>query len=65
MQSPLANASHWSVPALADHTGIYKTTVHRWFQLLHLHPHRHRHFKISSDPFLTLWIRCMTLRVHT
>ena len=63
LQSPPANATHWSVRALSDHTGISKSTVHRWFQLLNLQPHRQCHFKISNDPFL--WIRCRTLWVCT
>ena len=38
------------VSNLAEERGISKSTVHRWFQLLHLQPHRQRHFKISNDP---------------
>ena len=51
LQSPPPNASHWSVRALARHTGISKSTVHRWFRLFNLQPHRQRHFKIANDPF--------------
>lgn len=51
LQSPAAHATHWSIRTLARHTGISKSTVHRWFQLFNLQPHRHRHFKISNDPF--------------
>lgn len=50
LQSPPAHGTHWSVRALARHTGISKSTVHRWFQLFNLQPHRQRHFKISNDP---------------
>ena len=50
-QSPPANGTHGSVRALAQHTGISKSTVHRWFQLFNLQPHRQRHFKLSNDPF--------------
>ena len=50
LQSPPANGTHWSVRALARHTGISKSTVHRWFQSFNLQPHRQRHFKISDDP---------------
>ena len=50
LQSPPANGTHWSVRALARHTGISKSTVHRWFQSFNLQPHRQRHFKISNDP---------------
>ena len=45
------HGTHWSVRTLPQHTGISKSTVHRWFQLFHLQPHRHRHFKISNDPY--------------
>ncbi|HBP53409.1 MAG TPA: IS630 family transposase [Synechococcus sp. UBA8638] len=51
LQSPPAHATHWSVRTLAQHPGISKSTVHRWFQLFNLRPHRHRHFKISNDPY--------------
>jgi len=51
LQSPPAHATHWSVRTLARHTGISKSTIHRWFQLFNLQHHRHRHFKISNDPF--------------
>ena len=51
LQSPPANSTHWSVRALARHTGVSKSTVHRWFRLFNLQPHRQRHFKISNDPF--------------
>ena len=50
MQSPPANATHWSVRALSRHTGISKSMVHRWFQSFNLQAHRHRHFKICNDP---------------
>ena len=50
LQGPPANATHWSVRTLADHTGISKSTVYRWLQLFNLQPHRQRHFKISNDP---------------
>ncbi|MCP1850252.1 putative transposase [Bradyrhizobium sp. USDA 4508] len=44
-------ATHWSVRAIAQETGIAKTTVHRLFQLFGLQPHRTRSFKLSTDPF--------------
>ena len=50
LQSPPANATHWSVRTLAEHSGVSKSTVHQCFQMFHLQPHRHRHFKISNDP---------------
>ncbi len=44
-------ATHWSVRAIAQETGIAKSTVHRLFQLFGLQPHRTRSFKLSTDPF--------------
>ena len=35
LQSPAANGTHWSVRTLAAHTGVSKSTVHRWFQSDH------------------------------
>jgi len=50
LQGPPPTATHGSVPALARHTGIAKSTGNRWFQSLNLPPHRHRYSKISNDP---------------
>jgi putative transposase len=44
-------ASDWTVRAMADETGIAKSTVHRLFQLFGLQPHRTRRFRLSTDPF--------------
>jgi putative transposase len=44
-------ASDWTVRAMADETGIAKSTVHRLFQLFGLQPHRTRSFRLSTDPF--------------
>ena len=35
---------------MAEHTGVSKSTVQRWFDLFGVQPHRQRHFKISNDP---------------
>ncbi len=45
------NATQWSVRSMAEHTGISKSTVQRWFDLFGVQPHRQRHFKLSNDPF--------------
>ena len=39
------------IPIMAQHTGISRFTVHRWFQLFNLQPHHRRHFKIFNDPY--------------
>lgn len=50
LQDRPPNATHWSVRAMAEHTGISKSTVQRWFGLFGVQPHRQRHFKLSNDP---------------
>ena len=57
LQSQPPNATHWSVRAMAEHTGISKSTVQRWFDLFGVQPHRQRHFKLSNDPFFIEKVR--------
>ena len=49
--------THWSVRSMAEHTGVSKSTVQRWFTLFGVQPHRQRHFKLSSDPFFIEKVR--------
>ena len=49
--------THWSVRAMASHSGISKSTVQRWFKLFGLQPHRHQYFKLSTDPFFIEKVR--------
>jgi putative transposase len=49
--------THWSVRTMAEHTGISKSTVQRWFNLFGIQPHRQRHFKLSNDPFFVEKVR--------
>lgn len=51
LQTAPADGTHWSVRSMAEHTGVSKSTVQRWFNLFGVQPHRQRHFKISNDPF--------------
>ena len=51
------NATQWSVRFMAEHTGISKSTVQRWFDLFGVQPHRQRHFKLSNDPFFVEKVR--------
>ena len=51
------DGTHWSVRAMAERTGISKSTVQRWFSLFGVQPHRQRHFKLSSDPFFVEKVR--------
>ena len=48
---PANGSTHWSVRTVAAETGISKTSVQRYFQLLGLQPHRSESFKLSTDPF--------------
>ena len=49
--SAAALATHWSVRAMAEHVGISKSAVQRWFDLFGVQPHRQCHFKPSNGPF--------------
>jgi len=51
------SATHWSVRAVADETGISKSTVARYFALFGLQPHRAKSFKLSTDPFFVEKVR--------
>ena len=42
---------------MAQHTGVSKSTVQRWFNLFGVQPHRQRHFKLSNDPFFIEKVR--------
>ena len=57
LHSEPPNATHWSVRGMAEHTGVSKTTVHRWFRLFGVQPHRQRHFKLSTDPLFVDKVR--------
>src|ERR1700747_927603 len=50
-------ATHWSVRAIAEETGIAKSNVHRLLQLFGLQLHRPRSFKLSTDPFFVEKLR--------
>jgi len=57
LQSPPAHATHWTVREMAEHTGISKSTVQRWFELFGVQSHRQRTFKLSTDPFFVEKVR--------
>ena len=57
LQSPPANATHWTVRSMSEHCGISKSTVARWFDLFGVPPHRQRTFKLSNDPFFIEKVR--------
>ena len=57
LQGPPPHATQWSVRGMADHTGISKSTVQRWFELFGVQPHRQKTFKLSNDPFFVEKVR--------
>jgi transposase len=52
-----AGSTHWSVRAAAEHTGISKSSVARYFALFGVQPHRTKNFKLSNDPFFVEKVR--------
>lgn len=52
-----AGRTHWSQRALADATGLSKSTVHRYLALFGLQPHRSKSFKLSNDPLFIEKVR--------
>lgn len=57
LKAPPRAGTHWSVRSMAEHTGVSKSTVQRWFTLFGVQPHRQSHFKLSSDPFFVEKVR--------
>ena len=57
LQTHPPQGTHWSVRAMAEHTGVSKSTVQRWFDLFSVQPHRQRHFKLSNHPFFVEKVR--------
>lgn len=57
LEGPPPDATHWSVRSMAEHTGISKSTVQRWFELFGVQPHRQKTFKLSNDPFFVEKVR--------
>ena len=57
LQTKPSARTHWSVRAMASHSGVSKSTVQRWFKLFGLQPHRHQYFKLSTDPFFIEKVR--------
>ena len=49
-EAPAADATHWTVRAMAARSGVSRGMVHKIWQEAGLVPHRCRQFKLSSDP---------------
>ena len=46
--------TQWSLRSMGAETGLTKDAVHRIWRTVGLQPHRHKHFKLSTDPFLSI-----------
>src|SRR4051795_6184127 len=46
---PADGSTHWSTRTLAEHTGISKSAVQRFWSLFAVQPHRAESFKLSTD----------------
>ncbi len=57
LQSQPKGATHWTTRSMAEHGGVSKSTVQRWFDLFGVQPHRQRTFKLSTDPFFIEKVR--------
>ena len=49
-EPPPGDATHWTVRAMAEKSGVSTAMVHRIWQENGLAPHRFRQFKLSNDP---------------
>ena len=54
---PPDGRTHWTCRAMADATGVSKSTVQRVWTAFHLQPHRQKHFQLSTDPFFVEKVR--------
>ena len=43
--------THWTCRAMADTTGLSKSTVQRLWTAFNLQPNRQKHFQLATDPF--------------
>lgn len=57
LQPPPVGATHWTVRAAAEQTGISKSTVQRYLHLFHVQPHRTTTCTLSTDPFFVENVR--------
>lgn len=57
LQQQPVGATHWTVRAAADETGISKSTVQRYLHLFNVQLHRTTTFKLSTDPFFVEKVR--------
>jgi putative transposase len=51
------HATHWTVRAISQASGLSRDAVHRIWRTYSLQPHRQKHFKLSTDPFFVEKVR--------
>ena len=49
--------THWTCRAMAEATGVSKSTVQRIWTAFNRQPHRQKHFQLSTDPFFAEKVR--------
>lgn len=58
-KKPRDGSTHWSVRSAAAESGISKSSVQRYFQLVGNKPHRTKNFKLSNDALLIEKLRAV------
>ena len=64
LRSRPKGTTHWTTRSMAEHSGVSKSTVQRWFALFGVQPHRQRTFKLSTDPFFIEKVRDIVVSDH-
>jgi transposase len=57
LETTPAHATHWSTRAMAQRSGVSRSTVHRIWRAFGLQPHRTETFKLSADPLFVEKVR--------
>jgi len=57
LETTPTHATHWSTRAMAQRSGVSRSTVHRIWRAFSLQPHRSETFKLSADPLFVEKVR--------
>ena len=57
LETTPTHATHWSTRAMAQRSGVSRSTVHRIWRAFGLQPHRSETFKLSADPLFVEKVR--------